>query len=140
MFSPTKQRIIRYLTREIKIYMKYHFFKKEMLSLCFFFVALPFLSQQTIANATDITNYNSGLNLYNTKAYAAAQKMFYTFRKTKNIGSNLKANASYYEAMCAIKLNQQDADKKVLSFVENHPNSNKRNDAFFNVGTYYFCE
>jgi len=139
VFFPTKQRIIRYLTREIKIYMKYHFFKKEMLSLCFFFVALPFLSQQTIANATDITNYNSGLNLYNTKAYAAAQKMFYTFRKTKNIGSNLKANASYYEAMCAIKLNQQDADKKVLSFVEKHPNSNKKNGAFFNVGTYYFA-
>ena len=119
--------------------MKYHFFKKEMLSLCFFFVALPFLSQQTIANATDITSYNSGLNLYNTKAYAAAQKTFYTFSKTKNIGSNLKADALYYEAMCAIKLNQPDADKKVLSFVENHPNSNKKNATFFNVGTYYFA-
>ena len=119
--------------------MKYHFFKKEMLSLCFFFVALPFLSQQSIANATDINSYNSGLNLYNTKAYAAAQKTFHTFSKTKNIGSNLKADALYYEAMCAIKLNQPDADKKVLSFVENHPNSNKKNGAFFNVGTYYFA-
>lgn len=119
--------------------MKYHFFKKEMLSLCFFFVALPFLSQQTIANATDITSYNSGLNLYNTKAYAAAQKTFHTFSKTKNIGSNLKADALYYESMCAIKLNQPDADKKVLSFVENHPNSNKKNAAFFTVGTYYFA-
>jgi len=119
--------------------MKYHFFKKETLSLYFFFVALPFLSQQTIANATDITNYNSGLKLYNTKAYAAAQKTFQIFSETKDIGSNLKADALYYEAMCAIKLKQPDADKKVLSFVENHPNSNKRNSAFFNVGTYYFA-
>jgi tetratricopeptide (TPR) repeat protein len=119
--------------------MKYHFFKKEMLSLCFFFVALPFLSQQSIANATDINSYNSGLNLYNTKAYAAAQKTFHTFSKTKNIGSNLKEDALYYEAMCAIKLNQPDADKKVLSFVENHPNSNKKNGAFFKVGNYYFA-
>jgi len=119
--------------------MKYHFFKKEMLFLCFFFVALPFLSQQSIANATDINSYNSGLNLYNTKAYAAAQKTFHTFSKTKNIGSNLKADALYYEAMCAIKLNQPDADKKVLSFVENHPNSNKKNGAFFKVGNYYFA-
>jgi tetratricopeptide (TPR) repeat protein len=119
--------------------MKYHFLKKEMLSLCFFFVALPFLSQQTIANATAIARYNSGLNLYNTKAYAAAQKTFSTFSKTKNIGFNLKADALYYEAMCAIKLRQPNADKKVLSFVENYPNSSKKNTAFFTVGTYYFA-
>ncbi|AUC86753.1 hypothetical protein CW731_14540 [Polaribacter sp. ALD11] len=96
-------------------------------------------SQQTIADATDLTAYNNGLNLYNTKAYAAAQKTFEKVSKDASIGSNLKADASYYEAMCAVKLNQPDADKKVLSFVEENPNSSKKNTAFFTVANYYFA-
>ena len=41
--------------------------------------------------------------------------------------------------MCAIRLNQTNADKKVLTFVEENPTSNKKNKAFFNVGNYYFA-
>ena len=44
--------------------------------------------------------------------------------------SNLKADASYYDAMCAIKLNQDKADSKVLEFVAEYPNSNKKNKAY----------
>ncbi|WP_198519829.1 tetratricopeptide repeat protein [Polaribacter sp. ALD11] len=119
--------------------MKFLFFKKLILSLSIYFVAINSFSQQTIADATDLTAYNNGLNLYNTKAYAAAQKTFEKVSKDASIGSNLKADASYYEAMCAVKLNQPDADKKVLSFVEENPNSSKKNTAFFTVANYYFA-
>ncbi|QTD39365.1 tetratricopeptide repeat protein [Polaribacter batillariae] len=97
------------------------------------------LSQQTIANTSILKDYNNALKLYNNKAYAAAQKTFDKVIKKANIGSNLKTDATYFEAMCAIKLNQTGADKKVLSFVEEYPNSNKKNVAFFNVGNYYFA-
>ncbi len=96
-------------------------------------------SQQTIADTSILKNYNDALKLYNSKAYAAAQKTFNSVVNEANIGSNLKTDATYFEAMCAIKLNQIDADKKVLSFVEEYPNSNKKNVAFFNVGNYYFA-
>ncbi|QTE24545.1 tetratricopeptide repeat protein [Polaribacter cellanae] len=96
-------------------------------------------SQQTIANTSILKDYNNALNLYNNKAYAAAQKTFDKVVNEANVGSNLKTDATYFEAMCAIKLNQTDADKKVLSFVEQYPNSNKKNVAFFNVGNYYFA-
>ncbi|TXD46684.1 tetratricopeptide repeat protein [Polaribacter sp. IC073] len=96
-------------------------------------------SQQTIADATDLTAYNNALNLYNTKAYAAAQKTFESVLKKASTGSNLKADASYYDALCAVKLNQPDADSKILSFVEENPNSNKKNTAFFTVANYYFA-
>ena len=119
--------------------MKYRFLKKLILSLCIFFVATNSFSQQTIADATSLTAYNNALKLYNTKAYAAAQKTFNKVNEDASIGSNLKANAGYYEAMCAIKLNQPDADKKVLNFVEENPNSSKKNAAFYNVANYYFA-
>jgi tetratricopeptide (TPR) repeat protein len=89
-------------------------------------------------NTTVIAAYNNALKLYNSKAYAAAQKTFLEVSTKAMNSSNLKANASYYDAMCAVKLNQTDADKKVTSFVEEYPNSNKKNKAFFNVGKYYF--
>lgn len=103
------------------------------------FVVNNSFAQQTVANATDLKVFNNALNLYNTKAYAAAQKTFAQVSNLASIGSNLKADASYYEAMCAVKLNEPDADKKVLTFVEEHPNSNKKNAAFFNVANYYFA-
>ena len=118
--------------------MKYHFFKKGILFFCISIAASSF-SQQTFAEATALTAYNDALNLYQTKAYAAAQKTFSKVYEEGTIGSNLKAAASYYEAMCAVKLQQTDAAKKILSFVEKNPNSTKTNTAFLNVGNYYFA-
>jgi len=119
--------------------MNYRFLKKVVLFLSVLLVTATSFSQQTIADATALTNYNHALNLYNTKAYAAAQKTFATVFQRGAIGSNLKADASYYEAMCAVKLQQPNAAKKVLSFVANNPNSTKKNTSFFNVANYYFA-
>ncbi|MEN8835844.1 MAG: tetratricopeptide repeat protein, partial [Polaribacter sp.] len=76
---------------------------------------------------------------YQNKAYRAAQKIFTIVENSSSPKSNLMADASYFNAMCGIKLNQTDADKKVLTFVENYPASNKKNKAFFNVANYYFA-
>ena len=119
--------------------MKHYFLTKLVLFLSIYFVANNTFSQQSIADATHLTTYNNGLKLYNTKAYAAAQKTFYEVSEEASSGSNLKTNASYYEAMCAIKLNQPDAGEKIRAFVEENPNSSKKNNTFFNIANYYFA-
>jgi tetratricopeptide (TPR) repeat protein len=118
--------------------MKFRFVKKQFLLVFFFLAALVGFSQQSIVDANVITDFNNALNLYNNKAYAAAQKTFEKVNKTAEKSSSLKADASYYDAMCAVKLNQTNADEKILTFVEENPTSNKKNKAFFNVGNYYF--
>ena len=115
------------------------FLKKVVLYAYILLVTATSFSQQTIADAKALTHYNNALNLYNTKAYAAAQKAFATVFQRRAIDSNLKADASYYEAMCAIKLQKPNAAKMVLSFVANNPNSTKKNSAFLNVANYYFA-
>lgn len=95
-------------------------------------------AQQTEMNANQYTAYNHAVELYNNKAYAAAQKTFKEVALETTEASNLKSDSEYYTAMCAIKLNQTEADKMVLNFVENNPNSNKKEKAFLNVGNYYF--
>ncbi|ARV08004.1 hypothetical protein BTO04_06840 [Polaribacter sp. SA4-10] len=95
--------------------------------------------QQTIIDAGTLTGYNNALKLYNNKAYFAAQKTFIAVKDKSLDGSHLRSDAAYYDAMCAIKLKQTGADKKVVAFVEENPNSNKKNKAYFNVANYYFA-
>ena len=107
--------------------MKFRFARKHLLSVFFFLTVFAVFSQQSIVDANVITNFNNALKLYNSKTYAAAQKTFERVYKKAKKNSALKADASYYNAMCAIKLNQTNADKKVLTFVEENPTSNKKN-------------
>ena len=119
--------------------MKIRFAVKLFLLSTFLLMSSIGFSQQSIIEASEITNYNNALKLFNNKAYAAAQKTFEKVKQKAQNSSSLKEDASYYDAMCAVKLNQTNADKKVLAFVEENPTSNKKNKAFFNVGNYYFA-
>ena len=119
--------------------MKIRFVKKHFLIVCCFLTAFTVFSQQTIADVNVTTDFNNALVLYNNKAYAAAQKIFEKTKVDAATSSSLKADASYYDAMCAVKLNQTNADQKVLDFVAENPTSNKKNKAFFNVANYYFA-
>ncbi len=115
-------------------------FLKKFAFLTFLLVSITNITaQQTEMNANNYTAYNHAMKLYNNKAYAAAQKTFGEVAQNTTENSNLKSDSEYYKAMCAIKLHQTDADKMVLDFVENNPNSNKKEKAFLNVGNYYFA-
>jgi tetratricopeptide (TPR) repeat protein len=109
--------------------------------LFFFFILLVSISfsQQSVGTTTAFAEYNEALNLYNNKVYAAAQKKFKKVATHNNLGNNLKLDAQYYDAMSAIRLNQAEADKKMLSFIEENPNSSKKNRAFFDIANYYFA-
>lgn len=119
--------------------MKNHFFDLRLTILFFSILSLPSFAQQSEIDINLLADYNHAVKLFNSKAYAAAQKTFVDVSESADNRVRLKADADYYDAMCAIRLNQTDADKKVLTFVENHPNSNKKDKAYFNVGNYYFA-
>jgi tetratricopeptide (TPR) repeat protein len=119
--------------------MKYHILKKHIFLFTLLCFGFNILAQQTEIDANILADYNHATRLYNNKAYAAAQKTFYKVADWAKNNSSLKADATYFDAMCAIKLNQVGADKKVLKFVEENPNSNKKNKAYLNVGNYYFA-
>lgn len=119
--------------------MKNRFFYRTLTALFFSILSVSAFSQQSEIDVNLLADYNHAVKLFNSKAYAAAQKTFVEVSESSEDRMRLKADADYYDAMCAIRLNQTDADKKVLSFVENHPNSNKKDKAYFNVGNYYFA-
>ncbi|MDP4703799.1 MAG: hypothetical protein NWS05_01960, partial [Polaribacter sp.] len=100
-----------------------------MLTLLFLSVITLQFSQQSSIETSLFTDLNNALQLYQNKAYAAAQKSFEKVVKNSHQNSNLKADAAYFEAMCALKLQQPSADQKILDFVATYPNSTKKNQA-----------
>ena len=119
--------------------MKLGCYKNKIVIFLFIVSFFSGFSQQSYVNTSTLTAYNNALQLYYNNAYPAAQKIFKQVHKESVGNSYVKADAAYYEAMCAVKLQQPEADTKVLRFVEEYPNSAKKNSAYFNVANYYFA-
>ncbi|WP_395046487.1 tetratricopeptide repeat protein [Flavobacterium sp.] len=113
--------------------------QKYLLSL-FVFLFFGFTSifaQQSAIYTNDLADYNKALSLFNNKQYQSAQILFDKV-KQENSNPELEADCTYYIANCAIRLNQNNADEKMESFVKKYPTSTKQNLAFTEVATYYF--
>ncbi|WP_088323284.1 tetratricopeptide repeat protein [Polaribacter tangerinus] len=120
--------------------MKFKFFKKYFFLLSISFSTYSLISQESIVNTTALKEYNNAVILFQNKAYAAAKTSLKKVAKNLPSTSSLKADATFLEAMCAIKLNEPQADKKILSFIEQNPNSSKKDIAFFAIGNHYFAQ
>lgn len=104
-----------------------------------FFVCFSFsvFSQQTAIFTNDLEAFNKAIELYNNQQFLAAQMLFDRVKSQVN-DETVKGDCAYYIANCAVRLNQQNADQLMESFVEEFPTSIKRNDAYINVANYYF--
>ena len=87
-------------------------------------LSLQVYSQKTIFFDTPETTFRQSVQLFEKQQYAAAQKGFEEFRsQLTNSESQDYVDASYYEAVCALYLNQPDATSKILRFNEVYPAS-----------------
>ena len=94
-------------------------------------------AQQSATYTSDLVDFQKALSLYNSKQYLAAQSLFDKIQDTAN-DEVVKSDCAYYIANCAVRLNQQNADDLIQSFVNDYPTSTKRNTAFMDVADYYF--
>jgi len=111
---------------------------KNLISLSLFLIFLgTTFAQQTAAYTNELLEYNKAIELYNNSQFLAAQSLFTTV-KNASTDFGVQGDCAYYIANCAVRLNQQNADQLMESFVTNYPTSIKRNDAYINVANYYF--
>ncbi|MBC8046878.1 MAG: tetratricopeptide repeat protein, partial [Fimbriimonadaceae bacterium] len=100
-------------------------------------------AQQTFIYSDPYRDYKTGLELYEQKKYSTAQQ-FFDLAAT-NIPDDAKEElftyktyAQYYSAICAIELNNPDAEKLMLDFVENYPGNALQGAAYFQLGNIFF--
>ena len=48
------------------------------------------------------------------------------------------SNCHFYAAMCAVKLFNNDAESRVVMFLDNNPENPLRNEAMFNLAGFFY--
>lgn len=82
-------------------------------------------------------NFKEAVELYNKQKYATAKDLFDgVTESSKQHNYDVKSNAEYYAAMCAIKLHHSDADYRMEEFIEANGESPKINRAHFEMAKY----
>ncbi|MCB9002097.1 MAG: tetratricopeptide repeat protein [Bacteroidales bacterium] len=108
----------------------------KALTLMLVFLSVTVQAQETAISTSPISNFNKGLELYQKGMYVPAQKFFENFIASKEqSGRNqLISDAYYYRAMCAIELNNNDAEFLVGEFIQRFPESKNIDMAYFSLG------
>ncbi|MHC1704092.1 MAG: tetratricopeptide repeat protein [Tenuifilaceae bacterium] len=80
-------------------------------------------------------SYRKGLELFEKGKFGDAQKIFEKVSSSMEPGaSQLKSDAEFYKAMCAIELSNNDAEYLIGTFINSYPESQKVNIAFLEMG------
>ncbi|BDX38680.1 hypothetical protein CYCD_20350 [Tenuifilaceae bacterium CYCD] len=110
--------------------------KAALLAIFSLFLTINISQGQETQNYTepDVV-YRKALDLYNRGLYANSQKLFEEYIKISDRDVNhLKTESEFYRAMCAIELDNNDAEYLIGTFINNHPESQKIDLAYFAMG------
>ena len=118
---------------------------KMLRYLLFLIVILSFYclsdlnAQHTIANTHNDVCYYKGMDLFNKEKYGAAQM---EFRKVidnyTGSHSEIAKNAEFYNALCAIRLFNNDAEYLMYRFINRYPESQRISMAYFELGKFSY--
>lgn len=115
--------------------------KKNLLSIFILFglFGQALLAQQTAYFFDSDKDLKEGIELFYKEKYGAAQDRFVRFLdRTSGQEATARVDAQYYEALCALRLNHQNAETKIQNFINDFPESTKANAAAFEMGKYLF--
>ncbi|HMX04102.1 MAG TPA: tetratricopeptide repeat protein [Chitinophagales bacterium] len=100
-------------------------------------------AQQSLIYTDLYANYKKAMELYENKMYATAQEYFEQVGSVTPEGTDgdiftYVSNSRYYAAICAIELNNTDAEKMMLDFVHNNPGNVMLGSAYNQLGKLYY--
>lgn len=82
-------------------------------------------------------SFDQAKSLFNNKQYLSAQIIFEKLKFEIN-SHEVQSDCAFYYAMCAIKLNQSNADLLLENFISDYPTSPKMNIAYTEIAEHYF--
>ncbi len=94
---------------------------------------VPFIGKETGSE------YNRAMELYDKEKYPSAIALFDSFiRKEGNSNSIEVSEASYFSAVAATKLFNQDAEYRMVQYISTHPESPRLNEARLILADYFY--
>jgi tetratricopeptide (TPR) repeat protein len=99
------------------------------------------IGQQTAYYTDPDEDLREALELFRKEKYSAAQERFITYLdRTADTETTSQIDASYYIAVCALRLEHQNASDLIEHFIEDYPENPRANQARFEMGNYLFNE
>ncbi|SEK68018.1 tetratricopeptide repeat protein [Parapedobacter koreensis] len=119
------------------------------LGIIFILAASSAMAQQSAWQEVNQA-YKTGMELYEKGKYAAAAKHFdkvdairinSTLQEDEHAELTLlKENVRFYQAICALELEESDAESQFLRYIKDYPASANAKAAYFQVGRSYFAK
>ncbi|MFA6128497.1 MAG: tetratricopeptide repeat protein [Bacteroidales bacterium] len=108
-----------------------------------FFLLLLFNSsldaQQSAIYRDQDADLKEGLEMFHKAQYGAAQSRFNVYlKRTEGQEATSRADAAFYHAVCALRLDQFNGESLINDFLEKYPESSKANLARFEMGKVLF--
>lgn len=97
-------------------------------------------AQNLISQDKSDRMYQTGLDLMEHGEYGAARQSFSDYKLQPNTTDLKRANASYYEAFCALNLYHGDGEKKIEDFVKSNPDHPKAATAYYDLANFFYNE
>ena len=83
--------------------------------------------------------YKQAVEMYEKEKYTVARKLFADFMETATDKRDyLYSNAQYFTALCAMELNQPDAENLLMRFISDNPDNPKTPFANFRMARYHY--
>ncbi len=106
----------------------------SVLLITFLFVGNIF-AQKSLEHQQSIVLFEKGKELYDLGKYGSARDQFEkALHQWKDAETNQYAEAKYYQALCAKELENDDAIYLFEKFIKEHPESNRKDYAYFHLG------
>ncbi len=91
--------------------------------------------QRSRAAESEDQDFFRGMELFNKEKYGAAQDRFdRVVSRYEDNYAQLKEEASWYSAMCAVELFNLDAEYLLYRFISQYPESQKVNQSYYELG------
>jgi len=119
----------------------FHFmrFFKTLVLLLLVIVPLTVNAQEGNNLSPGYRAYQKGIEFYDKEKYAAAQQQFdKALEDMEESEKELRANARYYMAICAIELYHNNAEYLLDRFISEYPENPKVNSAYFYMGEFQY--
>lgn len=107
--------------------------------ILFLFASFSVLAQSTEKYKSDYALFYQGEDLYEKAKFSAAEESFKLFMAEFNdVNDPFYIKASFYSALSALHLYHADAEKRLLNFLKEYPESTYKQQVFLELGRFYY--
>lgn len=111
----------------------------KLVFLTFIFLSANLTAQKTMIFKDQYRVYRTAQGLYDKENFSAAQDKFKeVIQSISNKQDEIRIEAEYYYAVCALELFHKDAEFLLERFVVEHPDNIKAKTVYFQLGNYNY--